>query len=119
VLLRFVLTGGEVNDVTRADALIRGLRGRAVVGDRAYDSDAFVATVRAQGMSVVIPSRTGRRLPRVLDLEAHARRNVNERLFGRLKQFRRVATRNEKTAASYAAALALAASLVVLSGWAA
>jgi transposase len=106
-----------VNDVTRADALVQGLRGRAVVGDRAYDSDAFVASVRAQGMAVVIPSRAKRRLPRVLDVEAYARRNVIERLFGRPKQFRRVATRYEKTAASYAGALALGASLVVLSGW--
>lgn len=88
-----------------------------MVGDRAYDSDAFVARVRAQGMAAVIPSRAKRRLPRVLDVEAYARRNVIERLFGRLKQFRRVATRYEKTASSYAAALALAALLVVLSGW--
>lgn len=108
-----------MNDVTQADFLVRGLVGRAVVGDRAYDSDAFLAQVREQGMAAVIPSRANRKVPRPLDSACYVVRNVIEWLFGRLKVFRRVATRYEKTAASYASMLALASALVVVSGWAA
>jgi transposase len=89
-----------------------------VVGDRAYDADDFLAFIKLQDMAAAIPSRVNRRVTRPLDAAACARRNVIERLFGRLKEFRRVATRYDKTAASYAASLALAASVVVLSGWA-
>jgi putative transposase len=116
-LVRAVLTGGEVNDVTQACGLVVGLRGRAVVGDRAYDSDAILASIEAHGMEVVIPSRANRNAPRTIDKDAYEQRNVIERFFGRLKQFRRVATRYEKTAISYAASVAVAASLVELSGW--
>ena len=108
-----------MNDVTQAEGLVRGLEGRAVVGDKAYDSDAFLARVGEQGMAAVIPSRIHRRMPRPLDTSRYAVRNVIEPLFGRLKAFRRVATRYEKTAASFASMLALASSVVVLSGWAA
>ncbi len=112
-----MLTGGEVNDVTQADRLLRGLRGRAVVGGRAYDSDALLASIAAQDMAAVVPSRRNRKVQRPLDAEAYAQRYVIERLFGRLKAFRRVATRYEKTASSYGAVVALASALVVLSGW--
>lgn len=116
-LLRYRLTGGQVNDITQANRLVRGLYGRAVVGDRAYDSDAFLASVEAQGLAAVIPSRVHRRVQRRLDVGAYGLRNVIERLFGRLKVFRRVATRYEKTATSYGAVFALGASLADLSGW--
>ncbi len=115
-LVRYVLTGGEVNDVTQAE---RQLRGRAIVGDRAYDSDALLASIAAQGMTAVVSSRRNRKVQRPLDAEACAQRNVIERLFGRLKAFRRVATRYEETASSYDAVVALASALVVLSGWSA
>lgn len=117
-LLRSILTGGEVGDATQSMVLIRGLPGEAVVGDKAYDSDAFVTSVKEQGMGVVIPSRSNRKVPRPLDRAAYSLRNVIERLFGRLKVFRRVATRYDKTAASFGGWLALASALVLLSGWA-
>ena len=117
MLLRHALTGGEAADVTQARALVQGLRGHVGVGDRAYDSDAFLDFVQAQGMVAVIPSRANRRIRRVLEINTYAIRNVIERLFGRLKQFRRLATRYDKTSTSYAATLVMATVLVVLSGW--
>lgn len=117
-LVRYVATGGEVNDITQAVTLVQGAReGTAVVGDRAYDSDAFLAHVRTLGMRAVIPSRANRRRRRRLDRDAYARRNVIERWFGRLKVFRRIATRYDKTVASYLGFFATAASLVALTGW--
>lgn len=116
-LVRCVLTGGEVNDVTQAERLIGSKEGRGVVGDRAYDSDALVRRITELGMCVVIPSRSRRRSPRELDVRAYRSRNVIERWFGRLKMFRRIATRYDKTAASYLAFVATGAVLVALSGW--
>lgn len=106
-----------MNDVTQAAALLDGLVGCAVVGDRAYDSDALIAGIERSGMAAVIPSRATRRRPRVLDREAYAKRNVVERYFGRLKVFRRLATRYDKTASSYVSQLVVGALLVALSGW--
>jgi transposase len=101
------------------EALITGLSGKAVVADRAYDSDAFLAAVTGSGMRAVVPSRATRRSPRSLDSEAYGRRNVIERWFGRVKQYRRVATRYDKTATSYGSFAAPAALCTRLSGWAA
>lgn len=118
-LHEYVLTGGQVNDVTEAPALVSGLRARAVVGDRAYDSDAFIALLEQRGTQAVVPSRARRRQPRLLDAEAYRARNVIERWFGRLKQYRRIATRYDKTSRSYASLVAAAASCMAISGWAA
>lgn len=107
-----------MNDVTQSIPLVSGLSGSAVGGDRAYDSNVLISFVEAQQMKAVIPSRTTRREQRPTDAAAYALRNVIERLFGRIKAFRRVATRYEKTAVSYSAVLAFAFLLVELSGWA-
>jgi transposase len=103
--------------VTQAVTLLEGVPGTAVVGDRAYDADALIAHVGFHGMQAVIPSRGNRRSPRAHDAEKYRRRNVIERFFGRMKQFRRVATRYDKTATSYLGFFATAAMLVTLSGW--
>jgi len=88
-----------------------------VVGDRAYDSNDFVSHLEALDLKAVIPSRSNRLVPRLIDAEVYRRRNVIERWFGRLKQFRRIATRYDKTQRSYRGFVALAACQVVLSGW--
>jgi transposase len=116
-LARYVVTAGQVHDITQAHALVVGLRGRAVVGDRAYDCDRFIWHAERSGMTAVIPARTGRKLMRPLAAKTYRERNVIERWFGRLKQFRRVATRYEKTASSYSSSVAIAALCVQLSGW--
>ena len=117
-LVRYLLTGGEVNDVTQAKELIsKGIDGMGVVGDRAYDSNDFVSHLEALDLKAVIPSRSNRLVPRLIDAEVYRRRNVIERWFGRLKQFRRIATRYDKTQRSYRGFVALAACHVALSGW--
>ena len=115
-LVRYVLTGGEKADITQARGLLR-YRRVGVVGDRAYDSDALVEHIESLDSRVVIPSRSNRRVPRTLDKEAYKQRNGIERWFGRLKIFRRIATRYEKTTRSYLGAVAMASWLVALTGW--
>jgi transposase len=116
-LLRFVLTPGQVHDITEAKRLIPQRDGNRVVADRAYDCNAFIAHIEALGMTAVIPSRARRKVIRPLDRNAYRTRNVIERVFGRLKQARRVATRYDKTRASYSSFVAAASIVTVLSGW--
>jgi transposase len=116
-LVRYILTGGQVNDITQATALVPSREGVGIVGDRAYDCDAFVAHVKGLGMRVIVPSRSNRRRRRRLDRARYRCRNVVERWFGRLKAFRRVATRYDKTASSYVGFVATAAMLLAITGW--
>lgn len=114
----FVLTPGQRADVTQALPLLEGIGSpSAVVGDRAYDADGVLAWCATNDAAAVIPARRNRRRPRELDRAAYARRNVIERFFGRLKRFRRVGTRYEKTAVSFAAFVTLAATFVERTAW--
>lgn len=72
-----------------------------VLADKAYDTNALVEQVEQLGAEVVIPSKKNRPYCRRLDRARYRLRNRVERFFGRLKDFRRLATRYEKTAASY------------------
>lgn len=117
-LVHYLLTGGEASDISHAQELVsKDIDGTGVIGDRAYDSNEFVSHLRGLGLEVVIPSRANRVVPRAMNAEVYRLRNVIERWFGRLKQFRRIATRYDKTQRSYRGFIALGACQVALSGW--
>ena len=100
--LRFILIAGHRNDITQAPALIEGYSYEYVIGDKAYDSDAFIAEIASQDAIAGIPPRKGRTgFPREYDKELYKRRNLIERFFGGLKQYRRVATRYDKLGVRY------------------
>ena len=111
---RFVLTGGEVGDVTQAKTLLLGIDTHAVVADKGYDSDALVQFIREGEAKAVIPPRCNRLQKRRVDRRRYRARNLIERCFCRLKHFRRIATRYEKLAQHYASFLALSAAVVWL-----
>jgi transposase len=98
--LRFRLSGGEAHDMTEANTLLTDLSPEYVIADKGYDSDDLRNQIRRQGAKPVIPSRKGTRRRRY-DKERYKHRNVVERFFNRVKHFRRVATRYEKTAINY------------------
>ena len=111
-----------MNDITQAKQLVTAVGDcdvvcTGVIGDRAYDSNEFVSHLQKLELEVVIPSRANRVSPRRIDAEVYRRRNVIERWFGRLKQFRRIATRYDKTRSSYCGFIALGAAQMALSGW--
>ncbi len=85
-----------------------------VIADKGYDGDALVAAITAAGAEPVIPPMRHRRTPRAYDRIRYRLRNVAERFRGELKQFRRVATRYEKTARRFLAFVQLASVMVVL-----
>ncbi len=86
----------------------------AVIADRAYDTDAFRNLLRQRGAEAVIPPLKNRTVKPRYNRRKYKSRNLIERLVNRLKQFRRVATRYEKTARNFLAFAHLAATLVTL-----
>jgi transposase len=105
--VRVVLTGGQVNDITQAPALLAGFTPAFVLADKGYDSRALVALIEAGGSVAVIPPRTCQQ-PRAFDAIRYRLRNRIERCFARLKQYRRIATRYDRNAVNFLAFLYLA-----------
>ena len=101
-------------DVTQAGPLLEGLLIEVVIGDKGYDSDEVVETIEAKGAEAVIPPRRNRKEPRSYDAERYKDRNLAERFWHKIKQFRRVATRYEKTARNFLAFVHVAAIMVLL-----
>lgn len=107
--MRFLLTGGQKGDAPQAEALIEGLPARAVMADTAYDADYLRQAIAEKGALAVIPNNPSRATKHKLDKHLYAQRHLIECCFSKLKQFRRVATRFEKTARNYLAVVTLAA----------
>ena len=94
-------------DITQASTLIEGLSAGAVIGDKGYDANALAARTNATGAQAVIPPRSNRTEQRAYDRHLYEDRNLVERFFSRLKQFRRIATRYEKLARNFTSMLNL------------
>jgi transposase len=107
--VRFILTAGHRGDAPQAGPLIEGLKAKVVMADTAYDADQLRAAIAAKGAIAVIPNNPSRALKHPLDSHLYAQRHLVECCFSKLKQFRRVATRFEKTARNYLAIVTLAA----------
>ena len=112
--LRVILSAGQIADIDCAAALIENLPGQAVVADKGYDADHFVATIKATGAVPVIPPRSNRLTPRAFDRHLYRDRNLIERFFARIKHFRRIATRYDKLAKSFLSFIHLACAFVWL-----
>ena len=82
-----------------------------VIADKGYDTDAFRQYLKKQGIEAVIPGKSNRKTPIRHDKRAYHDRNVVERCFCRLKDFRRIATRYDKLARNFFSALCLVATL--------
>ena len=107
--VRFTLTAGQRGDCPQAYALIEGLPAEVVMADAAYDADPLRQAIANKGAIAVIPSNPSRARKHTLDRHLYAQRHLIECCFSKLKQFRRVATRFEKTARNYLAVVTLAA----------
>ena len=112
--LRFQLTGGQRNDITQAEALIEGIEDAYVLADKGYDCDAFVETIEQQRCTAVIPPRAKRKHPREYDEELYKERNLVERFFRKIKNFRRVFSRFDKMAKNYLSFVAFASTIIWL-----
>jgi transposase len=107
--VRLLLTPGQASDKTTFPALVAGLRlARDVVADRGFFARAIIDLIEAGGATAHIPSQSNVRVRRIVDLAVYRQRNLVERFFNKLKHFRRIATRYDKLARNFLAALFLA-----------
>jgi transposase len=108
--VRIILTAGQEADVTQTGKLIEELPVEVVIADKGYDSDAVVESIESRGAEAVIPPRSNRKVQRDYDKERYKDRNLAERFWSKVKPFRRVATRYEKTARNFLAFIPVASS---------
>ena len=107
-----LLTPGNTADCTvgpQCVSLVAGIK--KLLGDKAYDSNAFRKLLRKRGIKPVIPGRANRKKAIRHDKKAYKGRNVIERCYCRLKDFRRVATRYDKLARNFFSGVCLAAAV--------
>jgi putative transposase len=107
--LRLLGGAGQEHDMNRAAELIDGLKAQAVLGDKGYDADTLHEKIVCQGAEIVIPPRSHRKTPRAYDKDIYKERNLIERFFNKLKQFRRVATRYDKLLVNFMGFVKIAA----------
>ncbi|WP_297775856.1 IS5 family transposase [uncultured Roseovarius sp.] len=107
----FIPTGGGASDCTAAEPLmaIPVATPKALLADKGYYGDRFRESLLIRGILPIIPPRSNRKVPEHPDYRRYRDRNRVERMFGKLKQQRRIATRNDKTALSFESFLNLAA----------
>ncbi len=110
--LRFILTGGEAHDITMAPDLLAGLSAGGVIADKAYDSKALRELIGDSGATAVIPSISTRKIIVPYDAVAYKLRNRIERFFNKLKHYRHIATRYDRRAVHFLAALYLASAMI-------
>ncbi len=110
-IARLLLTKGQASDCVQGINLVSGFRPRAILGDKAYDTAQMLSVAKALGAELVVPSKKNRKAPRSLYKVVYRRRNIVERIFCRLKDYRRVATRYDKTDFNFAGFVFIAAIL--------
>ena len=111
---KFTLTPGQAADITQADALLDGAGPEVVIADKGYDKRALVERIEGMGAEAVIPTQKNRAAQRAIDADRYKDRNLVERFWSKAKQFRRVATRYDKTARNFLAFLHLASIMILL-----
>jgi transposase len=99
--VRVVPAAGQAGDAPRAHALMQGQAARFVLADAAYDADHIRAAVAAKRATAVIPGNPARARKHPLDRHLHRERHLVGCCFAKLKRFRRIATRHERTARNY------------------
>jgi transposase len=112
--VEFILTAGQAADVTQAEPLIQSNKAEAYILDKAYDSDAVVAAAKRRGAEAVIPPKKNRKVPRDYDKHVYKERKKVEWFINLIKQYRRVATRYEKTARNFLGFVHVASIMVLL-----
>jgi transposase len=109
-----MLTPGQDHDLACAEPLVENVDPDALLGDKGYDADRFVATLAQRQITAVIPPKVNRKDPRPCDFALYCERNLVERFFNLLKHFRAIATRYDKLARNFLAGVQLAAVIVLL-----
>ena len=108
------LTPGQASDLGQAEPLLDGIDPQAFLADKAYDADALIDRLEARQITPVIPPKANRLVQRPTDFALYCERNLIERFFNNLKQFRAIATRYDKLASTFLAAIQFVAAFILL-----
>jgi transposase len=111
-LVRFRLMPGQRFDAVDVPPMIEGFSFEALIADKAFDSNAIIADLDARGAKVVISQHPRRSQPRAIDEEIYKWRHLIENYFCKLKEFKRIAMRADKTDESFSAIIYLAAAII-------
>jgi transposase len=111
-LVRFVLLPGQRFDTVGVAPLIEGVEFDALIADKAFDSDAIISKLNERGAKVVISQHPRRTKPLPIDKDMYAWRHLIENFFAKLKEFKRIAMRADKTDQSFSAIIHLAAAVI-------
>jgi transposase len=111
-LVRFVLLPGQRFDTVGVAPLIDGLSFGALLGDKAFDSNVIIADLNERGAKAVISQHPRRTFPLTIDEEMYKWRHLIENFFCKLKEFKRIAMRADKTDQSFASMVHLAAAVI-------
>ncbi len=113
-LVRFHLLAGQRFDTVGVAPLIEDIEFGALIGDKAFDSNWIVAEMNRRGAKIVISQHPRRSRPLDIDADLYKWRHLIENFFGKLKEFKRIAMRSDKTDTSYAAMINLTAAVIRL-----
>lgn len=111
-LVRFVLLPGQRFDTAGVAPLLDGIAVGALIADKAFDSNALIADLDARGAKIVVAQHPRRTKPLDIDAEMYRWRHLIENFFCKLKEFKRIAMRADKTDQSFAAMINLAAATI-------
>ena len=110
-LVRFTLLPGHRFDTIGVAPLIEGVEFGGLIADKAFDSDAIIAEMDQRGAKIVISQHPRRAQPLDIDAEVYKWRHLIENFFGKIKEFKRIALRADKTDQSFEAMIYLAAAI--------
>jgi transposase len=109
-----MLTAGQIHDLACAEALIENADPDALIADKAYDADQLVERLTQRQIAPVIPPKANRKTKRECDFALYRERNLVERFFNKIKHFRAIATRYDKLARNFLAAVHLVSAVILL-----
>jgi len=113
--LAFLLSPGQAHDLDGADAFLPQMQADTLLADKAFDADErVIGPLLAAGKTPVIPPKSNRKVQRSFDKQMYKARHLMENFFCKLKQYRAIATRYDKTARNFLAAIHLAAAVIWL-----
>ena len=113
--LAFFLTAGQAHDLQGADVLLPQMQADTLLADKAFDADErVIEPLLAAGKTFVIPPKSNRKVQRLYDKELYKARHLMENFYCKLKQYRAIATRYDKTARNFLAGIHLAAAVIWL-----
>ena len=108
------ITLGQDADITQAEPLLENIDPDAFLADKAYDADRLIDRLIQRGITPVIPPKRNRTTRRKTDFSLYRERNLVERFFNKLKQFRAIATRYDKLKSTFLAAVQFASIIILL-----